>query len=337
MPSSTAWRAPRAAWRPAIAMAAVIPVLASALPATAHAADPRPPAASGASGEAFQRGREVGVRLANSTIKLTGHVRGGKTDGHRLKRPCWYEPDLKPAEMLKQQEGLRAIWRHFNPDATDEDFERFLQQFRDRLDDDGRWWKPAYNAADPAGQACWSGLEAFVFVPTGTTPAGGITVRELAEIARAALTVPEPRLKLSPEAKSYVNLPTFVWLPGSTQATRSVTATLPGVMSATVTATRTGIEIDPGTTADRAEVKNQCGAAGRPYVKDAPFTCGVRYLRASLDRPRGVYELTVTTVWRVAVTSTQPIGGPGFTPIRAATTIDVPVGEVQSTVRDSTS
>ena len=309
-----------------------------AKPAAQTAPDPDPSKPSGASGEGFQHGRTVGVRLANSTIKLTGDgLRKGKGDGYRLKRPCWYEPGPKPDEMLKRNEDIRHIWFHFNTGKTEEDFQRFLQQFRDRLGQDGRWWLPGYNAADPAGQACRADLEAFVFVPTGTTPASGITVRELAEIARAALTVPEPQLQLNPETKSYVNLPTWVWLAGNAPTTRSVTATIPGVMSATVTARLTRIEIDPGTTADRAEVKSQCGARGRPYTKDGSFTCGVRYLRASLDRPRGVYELTVTTLWPVTSTATQNVGQLTFTPVRASTTTDIPVGEVHSTVRDSTS
>ena len=80
-----------------------------------------------------------------------------------------------------------------------------------------------------------------------------------------------------------------------------------------------------------------CGANGRPYTKSATFTCGVRYLRASLDRPRGTYELTVSTIWPVTSTATQNIGPLNFTPVRASTTTEIPVGEVQSTVRDSTS
>jgi hypothetical protein len=301
-------------------------------PATGGAARP------GASGEGFQRGRTVGVQLSNSRIELRGDgLRNGRGDGYRLKRPCWYEPSKTPEEMLKAQEAVRVHWFRFTPGATEEKWQRFLQRFRDRLGQDGMWWQPGYNHLDPDGLSCWTSLDPFVFVPRGATPRGGITVRELADIARAALTVPEPRVRLSPQEKSYVNLPTWVWLPGPARETRSVTATLPGVMSATVTATRSRVEIDPGTTADRAEVKDECGAAGRPYTRDATFTCGVRYLRASVDRPGGVYRLTVTTVWEVTVTATRPLDGATFTPVRASATTEVPVGEIQSTVRDATS
>jgi enoyl reductase len=327
--------------RAALAAAALIPLpvlLGSPGPAHAAAPDPgragsgatRPP---GVTGEGFQRGRTAGVQLTNSRIRLSGDgLRRGRSDGYRLRRPCWYEPSKTPEEMLKTQEALRHYWFHHTPGATEEKWQRFLDRFRERIGQDGMWWQPAYNHLDPDALACRSKLEAFLFVPNGTVPQGGVTVRELVDVARAALTVPEPRVRLSPRTRSYVNLPTWVWLTDPGGATRSVTATLPGVMSATVTATRTRIEIDPGTTRDRAEVRDGCGGTGRPYTKGGEFTCGVRYLRASADRPRGVYELTVTTLWQVNVTATRPVGPIGYAPVRASATVDVPVGEVQSTV-----
>ncbi|GIH89633.1 hypothetical protein ACFFMN_13455 [Planobispora siamensis] len=284
------------------------------------------------SGEGFQDGRTAGVRLQNSQIVITGNgLRGGAGDGYRIKRPCWYEPGKDASGMLESQESLRAWWFRFTPNPTEEKFQEFLKQFKDKIGKPGRWWAPAYNAADPNGHSCWNGLEPFVWVPPGTTPPAGITLAELVEIARAALTVPEPRIKLSPDAKSYVNLPTWVWLDGVGAPTRSVTATIPGFMSATVTATLEDIRIDPGTTADRAEVREDCGPGGRPYTRGAEFTCGVRYLRASADQPREVYELTVTTVWPVEVE--DDVVPFAYDPVEVEATRDVPVGEVQSTVR----
>jgi hypothetical protein len=284
----------------------------------------------GPNGEGFQHGRTAGVQLAHSKIVISGDgVKGGKNDGYQLKRPCWYEPGPGADDMLKTQEDVRALWFRMNPQGSAEDFERFLKQFKDKIGKPGRWWTPAYNEADARGRACWGGLDTFVWVPPGTTPPSGITRAELAEIARAALTVPEPRIRLNPDAKSYVNLPTWVWLEDPGQATRSVTAAIPGVMSATVTATRKDLEIDPGTTAARAEVREECGAAGRPYARGAEFTCGVRYRRAAADQARKVYVMTVTTVWTVASDAVSF----AYAPIRVGAGRDVPVGEVQSTVK----
>ncbi|GIH21979.1 hypothetical protein Aph01nite_02890 [Acrocarpospora phusangensis] len=304
-------------------------LLALAL-ALAPAAAPNP---GGPYGQGFQAGRTVGVQLENSTIVITGTGLGAKPDGYRIKRPCWYEPGRSAEDMLKTQEDLRAFWFHTNPNSTEEEFQEFLKQFKDKIGQPGRWWAPAYNAADPGGMSCWSALEGAIWVDQGNTPPAGITMTELLDIARAALTVPEPQIQLNPDAKSYVNLPTFVWLNGQGQTTRSVTATLPGLLSATVTATLDDIKIDAGTTSDRAEVKENCGPAGRPYAKGAAFTCGVRYLRASADQPRKVYTLTVTTVWPVTSNADQSVVPFVFDPVEGTVTRDVQVGEVQSTVK----
>ncbi|GAA5043571.1 enoyl reductase [Thermocatellispora tengchongensis] len=298
-------------------------------PLTAPPGDP-----GGADGEAWQSGRKAGVTLRNSQIILRGNGLGGaRSDGYQLKRPCWYEPGPDAGSMLDTQEDLFARWKQANPDGTEEEFQEFLRQFRERVGQDGRWWVPAYNEDDPDGLSCWGALDPFVWVPPGETPPAGITLQELADIARAALTVPEPRIELNPDAKSYVNLPTWVWLAGIGEPTRSVTATIPGIMSVTVTATLEDIQIDPGTTADRAEVKEDCGATGHPYRRGGQFTCGVRYLRASVDQPRDVYVLTVTTVWPIEVE--DDIVPFAYDPVEVGVTRDVPVGEVQTTVRRS--
>ncbi|RCG27847.1 hypothetical protein DQ384_25305 [Sphaerisporangium album] len=284
----------------------------------------------GPKGTGFQDGRTSGVVLQHSKIVVSGDGLGGKGDGYRVKRPCWYEPGDDADAMLKKQQDADVYWRHLNPDASEQDQKKHMEQFQNKVGKDGRWWTPAFNAADPDGLACWSGLQGAVWVPAGGTPPGGITLEELYQIARAALTVPEPRIELSPDVKSYVNLPTWVWLTGIGAPTRSVTAELPGVMSATVTANLSRVDIDPGTTSDRAEVKEDCGPTGHPYQKGGTFTCGVRYLHASADRPRKAYTLQVTTVWTV----TAAAAGFAYAPVQVTAARDVPVGEVQSIVRE---
>lgn len=283
--------------------------------------------------EVTQNDNTTTLTLENSKIVVTGDgLRAGKRDGFQIPRPCWYEPGLDPQSMLKSQKELRPFYFRFTKNATEEGFNEFIKQFEDKVGQDGRWWGPAYNASDPKGQLCFAALDPFVFVPPGTTPPSGITARQLAEIARAALTVPDPVIKMNPDAKSYVNLPTFVWVDGVGATRRTVTATIPGFMTATATATLQNIKIDPGTTGERAEVREDgCGTTGRPYTKGAEFTCGVRYLRASIDQPREAYQLTVTTVWPVQATGDVP--ATQLEPMQAQATRDVPVGEVQANVR----
>lgn len=309
-------------------LAAVL-LAAVALPGPALA----DPGDDGPSARGFQTGRTAGVVLFNSQIRLTGTgVRGGRADGFRVPRPCWYEPFATPEEMVeRQRENARRFDQFPGGGLVDKD--AFLDPFEAKVGEEGHWWRSAMNVNDPAAAGCFGQLEPFIFVPPNETPPSGITLRQLADIARAALTVPEPQVVLNPDAKSYVNLPTFVWLEGIGQTTRSVTATLPGVMSVTVVATLRDIRIDAGTTADRAEVKQDCGTAGHPYRRGAEFRCGVRYLRASIDQPRDAYTLTVTTVWPVEVVdNVVPVQ---YDPVQVEVTREVTVGEVQSTVRDS--
>ncbi|GGO04614.1 hypothetical protein [Microbispora bryophytorum] len=301
-----------------------------------------PPAAAdpdvGAHGEAFQKGNTAGVKLTNSKIGLSGNGLGGKSDGYRMPRPCWYEPNSSADDMrgLQAQQKKQAVEAGLDYDVD-------LDRFGEKIGDKGQWWGAAYDAGNPDGASCAAGLEPLIWVPEGTAPAGGITLEQLMQIARAALTVPEPKIKLSPDAKSYVNLGTWVWLDGAEAAPRSVTATLPGVMTATVTATPDHLEIDPGTKEDdRAQVFKDCGTTGKPYVKGADKDgkgepeCGVIYRHSSVDLPGKVYTLTVTSVWTVVGNGNQ--GGEAvpfaYDPIQVAATRDVPVGEVQSIVKE---
>jgi enoyl reductase len=292
----------------------------------------------GPGGDTSARGSQTGdsgenlrAEIESRRIKVSGNgVRGGKGDGFRMKRPCWYEPFLNAEDMHRFfTEGRDAANR---ARIDEESFRAFTQQFKDKLGQKGLWWTPGYNKGDPAGAACWADLQQFLFVPPGVTPPSGITIEQLAELARAAMTVPEQTVKLNPDAKSFVNLPTHVWLEGIGETRRSVTAEIPGVMSVTLVATLQDLKIDSGTTPDRAEVtESGCGTAGKPYVKGEEFSCGVRYLRSSIDQPRETYPLTVTAVWPVEVQGdVVPFQ---FAPVELSVTRDVPVGEIQSNVK----
>ena len=324
----------RTSTRPAIAVTSLLVAGMLAVYASPAAADP----VDGPHGEAFQHGNTAGVKLVNSKISLSGNGLGGKSDGYRMPRPCWYEPNMSADGMrnLQAQQRKQAV-------EAGLDYQVDMDKYGSKIGEKGQWWGVAYDASNPAGQACAAGLQPLVWVPEGTTPAGGITLEQLMQIARAALTVPEPKIKLSPDAKSYVNLGTWVWLDGAEAAPRSVTATLPGVMSATVTAMPDHLEIDPGTKDEnRAEVYRDCGTIGKPYVKGADKegdnkpACGVVYLHSSIDQPGKIYTLTVTSVWNVVGNGNQ--GGQAvpfaYDPIQVAATRDVPVGEVQSVVKN---
>ncbi|MFC0864901.1 hypothetical protein ACFHYQ_21645 [Sphaerimonospora cavernae] len=283
----------------------------------------------------FQRGLRAGVHLRNSSIALSGNGlvgKGLKSDGYRMPRPCWREPMMTAEELRRKRVTERKQDISLPPSERGVSNEA-VEESRRKLGEKGMWWGPAANWSDPGAEACYAGLAEPIWASDGTTPAGGITAEQLLQLARAALTVPEPKIKLSPDAKSYVNLETWVWLESAQTTPRTVTATLPGVMSATVTATPQALEIKSGTTDDRAKIGKDCGTTGHPYKKGEEFRCGVQYLRASIDQPRKAYTLTVTAVWNVTGSTT---GGDAtaltYAPIRVSASRDVPVDEVQTIV-----
>ncbi|SDK24669.1 enoyl reductase [Nonomuraea maritima] len=279
-----------------------------------------------------QKGRTTTANLAvQDKIVISGNGVGrGRGDSYRLPSPCWYEPSATAQEMYDRFTDPRENARR---SAINEESRReFLKQFEEKLGQPGHWWVPNYDQNHPDGPACWGGLELFVFVPPDTTPPAGITPEQLTQIARASLTVPEHTIKLSPENRSFVNLDTWVWLEGVGETRRTVTATIPGFMSVTVVATLKSITIDPGTTDDRAETHDEnCGPSGRPYTKGGTFTCGVRYLRASIDQPGEKYTLGVSTVWPVEVEG--DVTELQLAPVTVETTRDIEIGEIQSNVR----
>ncbi|WP_207755919.1 hypothetical protein [Nonomuraea cypriaca] len=291
-----------------------------------------PPPDPGDQATVTRDGRNVTTEIAlPGELNVFGDgVKRGRGDGYRIKSPCWHEPFMNAEDMLKFQTDPRTHAKRIL--ADEESFLAHTQQFRDKKDQEGFWWTPNYDAADPEGSACYGELEQFVFVPPNTTPPSGITLEQLAEIARASMTVPEHTIKLNPDAKSFVNLPTWVWLEGIGEPRRTVTAEIPGFMSVTVVATLQSIKIDPGTTEERAETHQEgCGVGGKPYTKGGTFACGVRYLRSSIDQPGEKYTLGVSTVWPVEVVdNVVPVE---FPPVEVETTRDVEVGEIQSNVR----
>ncbi|MFF0307443.1 hypothetical protein ACFYSC_08440 [Streptosporangium sp. NPDC004379] len=292
---------------------------------------PQPDGGGGGGVRTSQSGNTSRIELYNSQIRLSGSGLGAKSDGYQVKRHCWYEPGNNAEDEMKfrndRQNSAERTWGETPDDG-------YLDKYKDKVGQEGRWWHVAHDGTD-AGVSCFGGMEPEIWVPPNTTPPNAITMQELLDIARAALTVPEPKIKLNPDVKSYVNLPTWVWLDDVGQTTRSVTATIPGYMSATVTANLHDMTIKSGTTEDRARVMTDCGPTGKPYTKGGTFTCGVQYLHASVDQPREVYELTVTSVWEVTAQGqggVAPFAYDPYDPIQVGATRDVEVGEVQSTV-----
>jgi hypothetical protein len=275
-------------------------------------------------------------RLANIIITQDGHPIPLNLSNVDVTVPqCWMAPGYTQAQMLGVLASLvQAIKQGGGTPAELESIQKYIQEVRDNTSTNGLWWTPEF-LDTPGGMACVANLPPWIWVPTGqAAPAADdpITPLELAELAKAALRVPKLALTLSPAAKTYVNLPTFVWT--GNPALITVTATIPGFMSVTVIARPGKPGIDPGTS--NAASYTDCGPTGSHFSASSPQVtgagpgsqpdCGVVYYAPSTAAPLG-YTLQVTVPWIVTWTGNEPL--PGAAPVQVGT-IPVPVEEIQS-------
>jgi hypothetical protein len=267
-----------------------------------------------------QDGQQIPLNLSNVDVTVPA---------------CWMAPGYTQAQMVGAVTGLlQAITQGGGTPAETGSVNKYIQEVRANTSTNGMWWIPEF-LDTPAGVACLANLPPWVWVPAGqTAPAADdpITALQLAELAKAALQVPTLVLTLSPAGKTYVNLPTFLWT--GNPAVITVTATIPGYLSVTVTAQPGQPQIDPGTS--NATSYDNCGPNGSHYTSTSPQVtgagpgsqpdCGVVYQAPSTAAPLG-YTLQVTVPWIVTWTGHGPLAG---TPPLQVNTIPVPVAEIQS-------
>lgn len=137
---------------------------------------------------------------------------------------------------------------------------------------------------------------------------------DLAQLAKASFKLPKPTGHRSPGETqlidgwpfSWVNLWTYYWTDPATWQPLTATAEAGGV-SATVTATPTGLSFNPG---DGGQTVT-CAGPGRPWVDsdgNEPPTagaCGYQYTRAS----SGPITSTTTITWQVSWSGSDGTGG----------------------------
>ncbi|MBB5786688.1 hypothetical protein [Jiangella mangrovi] len=227
-----------------------------------------------------------------------------------------------------------------------------LEEIEAHRDEPGAWAFGTLLNVDggfDAASACFDQLVAAnggahtIWVAEGTTPPQPppppVPPEMLAEVAYEHLDIPAPDTARSPVADSYVNLPTWFWVapgdgPRDGFVRLEVTATA-GENSATVVA-------DP----DRLSVRSSggpsvgCSAeqARTSYASGTPESagCSLTHPRSSARAPGLAYTVTATGAY-VASWSGQeggtPVPGGGLgTVVSPATSVDLPVAEVQTVV-----
>jgi hypothetical protein len=201
-----------------------------------------------------------------------------------------------------------------------------VQQAKSLLKDPqaGEWYVlPVNPAAGAAGEAACLKLPLYYFVPPGgTPPLPPIPPIDLAKYAYNHFTIPVPTVRLSPRARGYVNLASYVWTSAQTETTW---ASL-GAVKVTLTATPIRTEV---LASQYGNAYSQgCGPEG--YTKasapdSGPGTapsCGVLW-----TAPVGSTQVSVSVTWRVT-------WGPGGNTLPAITQTGtspaISVEEIQS-------
>lgn len=170
--------------------------------------------------------------------------------------------------------------------------------------------------------------EMILFDPA--MPFGAVTAAaDAALLARELLPLPDPDVLTSPPAGRPQLVGVATWFRVETAwQTFSATATLGGV-SATVTATPTRVEWDPGDTSAPITCDGP-GAAFDPARPGAVSDCSHTYLRRT--PPGGAHALTATITYDVAWTATDG-SSDVLDPVTRTSTVAVAVDEAQAVVR----
>jgi enoyl reductase len=318
----------------AVVAVAGLTALAGAVSPAAAAVAPDPGSGGYPSTTPSSSGNTRGIAIRG--LRLSGDV-GSPDTSHWEGPACWRVPWMSGAEYANRVERVQ------NHTGEKGENVRLPPEVAQHEDEEGNWYRPASNGTSD-GAACASALNPpVVWVGEGDPPPPqGITPAILAQIARAYLDLPAPNISLNPQPprRSYVGMGTWVWAQ-PVQQQLAVTAALPELdMAATVTAVRRDLVVDPGTADPGRYRMHPCTGLGKPFPagasrraaeQDPP--CGVTYLRSSSDQPAKEYTLTAQLTWGVNWQGSDGTGG-AMAPATLGDSIQVPVGEVQTAVRD---
>ncbi|MGW0813305.1 hypothetical protein ACWD00_08660 [Streptomyces viridiviolaceus] len=316
-------------------------------------------------------GRTLLASVSQSRIQVTylgGRTKTGSMEELTSVDPsweppaCWYEPVFTPealkaaVEDLKKNGGLGAVnahewWTsgifvdHYEEGEEQDNFDlnsstnSTAKGYKDyNQGKDGMFWRSVVRKGHEHDPKAWDCGRIMFWQDAGTIPddENAPKPETLAAYAYDQIDVPKTEVELKPQAKSTVNLPTWVWLDKGTFKEVKVRAELPNTgLWAETTAKPVALHLEPGTEdAETYPASGECeinadGSIGTPYTKgDADRTppCGIRYLRASNGEP---YQLKASVTWEISWEGTD--GAHGDLPDGTfETTQDMEVQEIQA-------
>ncbi|WP_307805287.1 hypothetical protein [Streptomyces spirodelae] len=208
---------------------------------------------------------------------------------------------------------------------------------------EGKFWAAVPNPDEEDAAKRESCTRLPFWVKNGERPdvENAISPEILSKLAYARITVPETRVKLNPDGKQTVNLPTWVWLDKGRYKPLSVKASVDlgggEEIWARTTVEPDSLRLSPGTeNATLHPSSGECGikddgSIGSPYKKGsgkkAP-PCGVTYRKAT--QGGGSYTLRSTLTWKAAWESSEGGGGNDLPNGEFGGEQDVTVQEIQA-------
>lgn len=175
-----------------------------------------------------------------------------------------------------------------------------------------------------------TGTIPFSELTAGTTTIA-ISSAMLAEFALAELTLPAPRIGMSPDGDHIVQLASWLWVDRTQWVPQDRTASA-GPVTATVTATPVRVEWDMGS--GDTVVCNGPGRRYRPRFEGRPGAtdCKHTYRHSSAAQPDEAYDVTATMVWEASWSGSDG-GGGDLGELTSQTSEAVRVAEVQALVQ----
>lgn len=298
--------------------------VSTALPAVAAPGDG---SSSGCSGQSC-----VASIYGKISVTSTGNVSAGTpSSGGGGTLPvihCWLQPwlDAKQMQTWWDQQSLSTIGSEGG---------QALEPYADAIDqhakkpDKGMWWR-GENDGSMAGttNACTK-LPLLEWVPPGqeaTAVAQFIDPKFLAEYAAASVVIHDPTLQARPQDKTFVTIPTTVYVTSSIAPGHVTASIFNGAESETVKVTAQHLKISTALAgAIPYPGSGTCAsAAGSTVVTGKVPVCGFVFKQPSVGAVTITGTQTWQATWNGALTNAQPAPGVNTTQLGA-------VDEIQST------
>ncbi|MCI0687502.1 MAG: hypothetical protein L0Y54_09740 [Sporichthyaceae bacterium] len=281
---------------------------------------------------------EAGVAMSSPDAGLRpgeGSLAGSNTPSPPR---CWYQPGYTAQDLV---ELINRIWQAARsepepmPSLIAAWRQDWLGRVSSRAGEAGLWFTTHCSDWSAIAVFRLANPDPFIWVPAAgpVPPVAGVvlTPGQLAQYARDSIVLPDTEVKLSPGARSTVNLDTWVWLDRTVFRPRHVRAQA-GPLIVDAVANPSKLLLPLGLPAVLTPADGVCTDLFRAYEPGGDPACAITFGRSSAREPGLEFTADFALVWTVTWTSNW---GPGGTlPDGQFTeTTSIRVQELQTIVR----